>query len=207
MPRTSGAQSIAWWWVGRAGREVSGKSLLFASGRFLGALCRRCICSWLFELGRRCCDSWARTNPSGFRHACALAGGSWHFSPLAVVFGGHAACEGSSEERADVCPPRWLPPPAHPAQVCFSSCKDVKKANKTRASPSSSLIQCRTNEVGDNYTLGRGNDAWQRVRAPCGLAAPPLLEVCFAVRAVPADKPPCTASSAGPRTCPPCCWL
>ena len=71
-----------------------------------------------------------------------------------------------------MCPPCWLPPLAHTSQVCFSSCKDVKKANKTRATPSSSLIQRRTNEVGDDYTLGRGDDAWHRICAPCGLAAP-----------------------------------
>lgn len=73
-------------------------------------------------------------------------------------------------EDADMCPPRWPSPPAHTAQVCFSSYKDVKKVNKTRAIPSSSLIEHRTNEVGGNFTFGRGDDAWHP--APCGLAAP-----------------------------------
>lgn len=100
---------------------------------------------------------------------------------LGPSLGGDSVCNGSSLDQVDKCPPRWPPPPARTAQVCFSSCEDAEKANKTRATPSSSPIQRRTKEVGDDFTLGRGDDAWQRVRAPCGLAAPLLSEVHFAV--------------------------
>lgn len=155
---------------------------LFASRRFLCTLCWQCIYPWLFELGTYCCQSWARTSRDF--DARVLWPGSpiisalWSLSSVDTL-PAKAALRGA--EDADVCPPCWPAPPALTAQVRFSNCKDVKKANKTQATSSSSLIQCRTNEVGGDFTLGRGDDAWQRVCAPCRACRPLLLEVCFAV--------------------------